>query len=275
MIDDSKGARRARLRHTLVKAGREERAPDALRSRLLEIAAASSVTTAAAASSAAQPPANGGAVTAAKMTASWKMLGAVVALGALAATSIVVRTVTETPPPPEPVATAPQSVSAGPPVIEPTTPPEPEPAPIAKVEALPSPPRPTPSAKAEAVRAPVVAAAAPAAPSAREEPPSTSPPLNATRLGDEMKRVEAIRSAASAGRPGEALRLLEEYRTEFPSGVLSEETEVLRVESLARLGRTRAAAQLARRFLAERPRSPYASRIQATLATLPEVTPEE
>ena len=53
MIDDSKGARRARLRHTLVKAGRGERAPNALRSRLLESAAASSVATAAGASSAA------------------------------------------------------------------------------------------------------------------------------------------------------------------------------------------------------------------------------
>lgn len=101
------------------------------------------------------------------------------------------------------------------------------------------------------------------------KPPTTN------RVAEEMLHIEQIRSAVNAGAHTRALQLLEEYRVAFPSGVLSEEAEAMRIETLSRLGRTRAAAELGRRFLIEHPSSPLTGTVQATLASLPKPPSED
>lgn len=269
MNDDATNDRRVHLRRALVKAGREERVSSELRSRLLAAAAASAVTTATTNSAAevaksavpSAPPASASSTTisAAGTAATWKTVGILFAIGAVAVSAVSIRTTrTET-------VSSPVVPSSGPtapieaPSAEPAAPVATE-APTLSVDQLQAAPSVPPRAKRPDEKT-VKAAPAP--------DDSTARPANAARLTDEMKRIADIRAAANDGRPGEALRLLEEYRTDFPNGMLAEETEVLRIESLSRLGRTSAAAALARRFLKERPNSPYVGRIRATLAALP------
>lgn len=271
MNDDATNDRRVHLRRALVKAGREERVSSELRSRLLATAAAAAVTTATTSSAAevarttrpTAPPASASSTTmsAAGTAAAWKTVGILFAIGAVAVSAVSIRTTrTETLTPPVVQSSgSPAPVEA--PSAEPAPPAASE-APTLSVDQLRAAPPETPrTKKPDDERKTAKAIPAPDDSSAR--------PANAARLTDEMKRVGEIRAAANDGRPGDALRLLEEYRADFPNGMLAEETEVLRIESLSRLGRTSAAASLAKRFLKERPNSPYVGRIRATLAALP------
>jgi hypothetical protein len=230
--------------------------------------ATSTTATSAAKASSVAPGAGGAAAKAGSSALLWKAVGVVVAIGAVA--SAIVATYSEERAPP---------VAATAPVVLPLSEPAPTP-----VVAEPAPPpievapeiRPVTSPKpvvAES-RRPTPVAASPSA-QAEEPRPQPSKSSDTSRLADEMRHIEAIRAASNAKRHGEALRLLEEYRAAFPTGVLSEEAEAMRIESLARLGRTGAAAALARRFLKERPNSPYTSSVAATLASLPELSPDE
>jgi len=86
-------------------------------------------------------------------------------------------------------------------------------------------------------------------------------------LAEEVQRMQAIRRQLRAGRAAEAMRLLDEYRTDYPTGVLADEALVLRVEALIHLARNEEATLLARRFLAESPRSPYSARVSTLLSS--------
>lgn len=88
-----------------------------------------------------------------------------------------------------------------------------------------------------------------------------------TALAEEVQRMQAIRRELRAGRTAEAMRLLDQYRTDYPTGVLADEALVLRVEALIHVGRNEEARLLARRFLAERPRSPYSARVSTLLSS--------
>jgi hypothetical protein len=114
----------------------------------------------------------------------------------------------------------------------------------------------------------VVASSSPASPGPAPEPTST-----VARLADETRRLGEIRATAAAGDAREALRLLDAYETEFPSGVLIEEAEVLRIECLERTGSAAEAGERARRFLIARPASPYAARVRAMAARQPSPHP--
>ncbi len=87
-------------------------------------------------------------------------------------------------------------------------------------------------------------------------------------LAEEVQRMQAIRGQLRASRAGEAMRLIAEYRKDYPAGALADEAVVLQVESLIRLGRDEEATLLARRFLAERSRSPYSARVGSLLSSI-------
>jgi hypothetical protein len=90
-------------------------------------------------------------------------------------------------------------------------------------------------------------------------------------LAEEVRRMEAIRRELRTGRASEAMRLLAEYRIDYPAGALADEAVVLQIECLIRLGRKEEAALLARRFLAESPRSPYSTRVNSLLSSVGDV----
>jgi len=106
------------------------------------------------------------------------------------------------------------------------------------------------------VRAPVKArrAAAPA--------PERTQVERRPGLGDELAVVESASRALRSGNPQAALGRLAEYRQRFPRGKLALEAQVLRIEALARAGRTSEAQRLARGFVKRYPNSPVAARIR-------------
>jgi len=93
-------------------------------------------------------------------------------------------------------------------------------------------------------------------------------------LGREIARVEAARAALGSNEPTQTLRLLDSYDRDFPHGAFSVEVSVLRVEALARAGRTDEARRLGSRFLAEHHEGAFARRVTATLAKMPGGVPE-
>lgn len=106
----------------------------------------------------------------------------------------------------------------------------------------------------EPAPAPVGQASAPAPkPSTPAKSESPAPTLEA-----ELALLALARSAA----PDAALAALERHRVEFEHGVLADEREVLRVETLCVLGRASEAEVIASTFLAARPSSPLRSRIE-------------
>jgi outer membrane protein assembly factor BamD (BamD/ComL family) len=74
-----------------------------------------------------------------------------------------------------------------------------------------------------------------------------------------------VRSLLAASKTAAALRALDQYAREFPSGVLQQEATLLRLESLVQSKRTARARELASQFLREHPESPHRDRIRALL----------
>lgn len=67
------------------------------------------------------------------------------------------------------------------------------------------------------------------------------------RLAEEVALISRAQNEISAGRSGNALKLLDEHQRKFPKGLLSEERVAARVQALCALGRTtEASAQLNR-----------------------------
>lgn len=99
-------------------------------------------------------------------------------------------------------------------------------------------------------------------------PPSASPPASAppipdspddrtSRLRDESRMVGEARSALRRGDALAALSVLDALHGKHPAGGLSQESEALRIEALARLGRRAEARARAENFLRLWPSSPY------------------
>ena len=131
-----------------------------------------------------------------------------------------------------------------------------QPAPPDKAEKLASSaPEEAPAPKAEPAERPSKERAQAASP---ERPQAT----RSVSLGDELAVVESASRALRAGNPQAALGRLAEYRQRFPRGKLALEAQVLRIEALARAGRTNEAARMARGFLKRHPNSPVGARIR-------------
>ena len=115
---------------------------------------------------------------------------------------------------------------------------------------------------------------------ALDTPPRRAVPVGAgasassDALSREIARIEAARAALGSNEPTQTLRLLDSYDRDFPHGAFSVEVSVLRVEALARAGRTDEARRLGARFLAEHHEGPFARRVTATLAKMPGGVPE-
>jgi hypothetical protein len=281
MSRETETEQRAQLRRALMAAGREERAPSSLHTSLLSFAAAE---TALVASSAVMAPASGtvalgkrsapsaaptssvtstaGSVVAAtNKVAALKLIAVLLALG-LSAASVVFASRDRTPAP----APAPPLVGAAAPAAPVS--------PIAKVESRAMTPNEVASVSVDDL--PTVTAVPSGRISATHvssapTPTTLNPPRSAAaQLAEETRLVDAIRAAVYAGNASDALHLLDGYEVAFPSGVLAEDAEFLRIESLARTDKKAEALQRVRRFLAERPASPYAARVRTMIVRLSE-----
>jgi hypothetical protein len=85
-------------------------------------------------------------------------------------------------------------------------------------------------------------------------------------LAAEVAALDAARAAAAAGRPDETLRLVGQYRYDFPDGELRADAEVVAIRALAGKGERAEAARLAARFLARYPDDPHAAEIRRLAA---------
>jgi len=135
-------------------------------------------------------------------------------------------------------------------------------------------PRAEAARRAQPPQAPLVAApdeikAAPEPPTKSAVSPTQPLPAPARAslqpdIGQEIRSIDAARSALRRGDTAEALRALERYGAEHgKNGSLAMEATVLRIEALLRGGNRAEAMRLANSFLASHPKSPYAPRIRA------------
>ena len=130
---------------------------------------------------------------------------------------------------------------------------------------------------------PPIASAAPpvvtAAPATPEPAPSAAPPTReesapskrASRavaaesgadLSEQLRLIDAARSAVAAGNASAASAALSTYRTRFPRGPFGQEAAVLQIQTLDLQGNHAQAAAQARSFLARHPNSPHVSVVQ-------------
>jgi TolA-binding protein len=144
-------------------------------------------------------------------------------------------------------------------------------------------------ASSPSVALPVVPVAAPAPPPESAAPPAaaalvphasalarapapaaaaSSTPAQPSRMLAEAASLDAARVALTGGRPADALRALDDYRTRFPRGALAPEAQVLRIESLDASGDQAGARRLAAAFLRQHPDSPLAARIRKIAASV-------
>lgn len=107
---------------------------------------------------------------------------------------------------------------------------------------------------------PVEAPPVPSSPSPSDVAVPTKPAAAVDRLAEEVSILSKATGQLRSGKPGEALRLLNEHQRRFPGGRLVEERRAARIQALCALGNRGAAeaelAQLAR----SSPRSPHLAR---------------
>jgi hypothetical protein len=134
----------------------------------------------------------------------------------------------------------------------------------------PAPPRPVATPEAVKPAPPVEAvaeegSAEPAiqAPAITNAPaPVRSNPGSSDALSAELARLDGARKKLAAGQATGALEALDAYGREFPRGSLRLEASVLRIEALAKAGRTTEARDRAKRFLAAHPNSVLGARVK-------------
>jgi hypothetical protein len=147
--------------------------------------------------------------------------------------------------------------------------------------------RPDPAPAAAVQPAPPLAADAPAptplpiftqapAPAPPLDPPRQAPkvppPVRASRAeahaGDPRAEAALLQQAndALAADPGRALKLCAVHVQRYPSGLLSQEREVIAIEALVGLGRRAEATERADRFRAAHPESSHLRRIEQVLS---------
>jgi TolA-binding protein len=141
--------------------------------------------------------------------------------------------------------------------------------------------RSAPASQPATIPAPTVVAASEPEPASLAEPPApavssvSATPARAAnpsrpvrsaspddRLSQEVVALERAHQALASHDPDAALRRLDEYRAQFPAGVLSSDATVLRVEALLAKGDLAGARRLADAYSTAHPDSPYAKRIE-------------
>jgi len=96
-------------------------------------------------------------------------------------------------------------------------------------------------------------------------PSGGQPQSSASRLREELSHLSKVETALRAGRPDEALSLLQEYPARFPKSQLGLEAEVLTIQAMYEGGSIAAAQTRARRFLDRHPNSPLGARAKQYL----------
>ena len=81
-------------------------------------------------------------------------------------------------------------------------------------------------------------------------------------LNEQLRLIDAARSAVAAGNPSAASAALSSYRSRFPRGLFGQEAAVLQIQTLDLQGNHAQAAARARSFLARHPNSPHVSVVQ-------------
>lgn len=123
-------------------------------------------------------------------------------------------------------------------------------------------------APAEPKQPPVVTAPAPLpAPSHGTSPAAAPAPTRASgssssALRAELAALDAIRSSLANDDPAGALSFIAAYFRTFPRGRLHFEAEVLRIDALAKAGRSQAARRYAQEFLKRHPNSVLTARVR-------------
>ncbi|WP_437893763.1 hypothetical protein [Sorangium sp. So ce124] len=112
---------------------------------------------------------------------------------------------------------------------------------------------------AEETIAPALAGGSSAAATKLDPKPSGT---GAAALEAELGALDAARTMLASGNARGALSLLDAYSRTHPRGRLSLEAEVLRIDALAKSGRSDAASQRAAAFLRRHPNSVLASRVR-------------
>jgi hypothetical protein len=138
-------------------------------------------------------------------------------------------------------------------------------------DSAPAPSEAPPPVEATPIELPALAATprAPLAPSITARPALRAAPdhVEAT-LRDEVQRLDRVHAQVAAGKVQEALADLTAYDRAFPKGALSDEAELLRIETLVEAGDIGVARARAERLLAEDEHGPHARRVRALLASL-------
>jgi hypothetical protein len=118
--------------------------------------------------------------------------------------------------------------------------------------------------------APVAAVSAAPPPLAVVAPPPVPPsPASASASGSSAHDDSALLQQARArigAEPSRALTLTRDHEARYPTSALAEERQALRVEALARLGRSSEAARELEDFEARYPRSPYRRRLRSLVS---------
>jgi hypothetical protein len=83
----------------------------------------------------------------------------------------------------------------------------------------------------------------------------------------EVVALDAIRGAAAEGELGVARGLLDDYARRFPTGMLHEEADVVRIDIELSDGELERGRGLAGKFLEAHPASPHASRLRELLSS--------
>jgi len=152
----------------------------------------------------------------------------------------------------------PNSVNVPAPLLAPSVPAQPvaasAPEQAAEPVAQPLPPvEPLPSNVPDVKLAPKSAHAASAAASSTND---------AGDLSEQLKLIDAARSAVASGDAKSASAAISAYQTRYPRGAFGQEAAVLRIETVDLQGNHAQAAALAKSFLAKHPNSPHVSVVQ-------------
>jgi hypothetical protein len=91
--------------------------------------------------------------------------------------------------------------------------------------------------------------------------PRSRPTASVADIQGQIALVDAARAALSAGASERALVLSRQYQSKYPAGSFRPEAAALKIEALAKLGRSAEARALAQRFVTEYGSSPLADRV--------------
>ena len=100
--------------------------------------------------------------------------------------------------------------------------------------------------------------------------PKPTPSTSSSSAEDEIALVKRAYAALRNGDPAGALGLAAEHAKKFPSGMLTQEREVIAIDALVRLGRRAEAVQRANAFRKAFPKSAHLRRIDVLVGTTDE-----